>query len=309
MVSKTIDKEKCTGCMLCEEICANSHVITKGEDGYPAFTNEMMCIACGHCFAICPERAITFTFSPGTDQAEVVAPGAPIQYPNEFPDADTIGTFLFSTRSDRLYADKPVEKEKIEKVIEAMMRAPSAGNEQNKHYYVFTDPAKIAEIESLQKAYFRAVLNKYNSPLAKRSAALTISMNAKGSGVPLWTRYKNNLALTNNASFSDNSSVSYLKGAKVLLVITHDKKKGMHQSFYQGDIRIAGTYGILMAKALGLASCWMGLLEIAMGKSKKIGEAMHIGSHESMGGALVLGYSDTQWVGYPPRGPVTPKWQ
>jgi len=309
MVKKTIDKEKCTACMRCEDICANSHVITKGEDGYPAFTNELACIACGHCYAICPERAITFTFSPGMDPAEVTAPGAPILYPNGVPDAETIGTFLFSSRSDRLYADKPVEKEKIEKVIEAMMRAPSAGNEQNKHYYVFADPAKIAEIERLQKAYYRTVLNKLNTPLARRSTALMISMNAKKTGIPFRTRYKNALAIVSNSSLLDNSAVSYLKGAKVLLVITHDNKKGMHQSFYQGDIRIAGTYGILMAKALGLATCWMGLLEIAMGKDKKIGEAMHIDSHERMGGALVLGYSDTQWVCYPPRGPAVPVWQ
>ena len=309
MVNKTIDKEKCTACMRCEDICANSHVITKGEDGYPAFTNEMACIACGHCYAICPERAITVTFNPGIDPAEVTPPGAPIQYPNGFPDADTISTFLFSSRSDRLYADKPVEKEKIEKVIEAMMRAPSAGNEQNKHYYVFADPAKIAEIERLQKAYYKTVLNKLNSPLAKRSTALMISINTKNTGVPFRTRYKNSLALVSNGSLLDNSNVSYLKGAQVLLVITHDRKKGMHQSFYQGDIRIAGTYGILMAKALGLASCWMGLLEIALDKDRKIGEAMHIASHECVGGALVLGYSDTDWVSYPPRGPAVPVWQ
>ncbi len=309
MVRKTIDKEKCTACMRCEDICANSHVITKGEDGYPAFTNELACIACGHCYAICPERAITFTFNPGMDPAEVTASGAPIQYPNGFPDADTISSFLFSSRSDRLYADKPVEKEKIEKVIEAMMRAPSAGNEQNKHYYVFADPAKIAEIERLQKAYYKTVLNKLNSPLAKRSTALMISINTKSTGVPFRTRYKNSLALVSNGSLLDNSNVSYLKGAQVLLVITHDRKKRMHQSFYQGDIRIAGTYGILMAKALGLASCWMGLLEIALDKDRKIGEAMHIASHECVGGALVLGYSDTDWVSYPPRGPAVPVWQ
>ena len=64
-----------------------------------------------------------------------------------------------------------------------------------------------------------------------------------------------------------------------------------------------------MAKALGLASCWMGLLEIALDKDRKIGEAMHIASHECVGGALVLGYSDTDWVSYPPRGPAVPVWQ
>ena len=83
----------------------------------------------------------------------------------------------------------------------------------------------------------------------------------------------------------------------------------MHKPFYKGDIRIAGTYGILMAKALGLASCWMGLLEIAMGKDKKIAKFMKIGEKEKIGGALVLGYSDTKWNCYPPRGPSKVLWQ
>jgi nitroreductase len=83
----------------------------------------------------------------------------------------------------------------------------------------------------------------------------------------------------------------------------------MHKSFYKGDARIAGTYGILMAKALGLASCWMGLLEIAAEKDKKIYAALNIENGEKIGSSFVLGYSDTKWVQYPPRGPAKIVWQ
>jgi nitroreductase len=245
----------------------------------------------------------------GSGAEEMAAPGRAISYPGGMPDADTISDFLFSARADRLYSDKAVEKEKIEKVVEAMMRAPSGGNEQNKRYYVFTDGAKLAEIEKMQKEYFHRLLQKFNSPAARRMAALSVTMSAKNKEIPFKALYKQNLEIISSGSFFDNSAVSYLKGGKALIVITYEGKSGMHKSFYKGDVRIAGTYGILMAKALGLASCWMGLLEIAMGKDRKIGEFMKIGEKEKVGGALILGYSGTKWVSCPPRGPAKITWQ
>ena len=308
MLIKTIDKDKCTSCMACEAICTNSRVIEKGADGYPEFVRDMACIYCGHCFAVCPEQAISFGFAGGSPD-EKTAEGRPIDYPKGMPDAETMEDFLFSVRSDRLYSDKPVEKEKIEKVVEAMMRASSAGNEQNKRYYVFTDGAKLAEIEKMQKEYYHKLLQKFNSPLAIKMTAYSISKNAKSKDIPFKQLYKQNVELLSSGSLLDNSDVSYLKGAKVLILMTYEDKSGMHKAFYKGDVRIAGTYGMLMAKALGLGSCWMGLLEIAMGKDKKIAEFMKIGSGEKVGGALILGYSDTKWVQIPPRGPAKLVWQ
>ena len=310
MISKRIDREKCTSCMKCEEICTNSKVIAAGADGYPEFARDMACIYCGHCFAICPEKAISFEFTDSGEANEKKwAGGEPIVYSDNALNEEEIKNFLFTVRSGRLYSDKPVEKEKIEKVIEAMMRASCAGNEQNKHYYVFSGKAKVAEIEKIVKEYYHRLLQKYDSPLARKIAAYSVTKSAKSKEIPFKTLYKQNLEIISSGSFFDNSSMSYLKGANVLIVIAYDNKSGMHKSFYKGDARIAGTYGILMAKALGLASCWMGLLEIAAEKDKKICAALNIASGEKIGAAFILGYSDTNWVQYPPRGPSKIVWQ
>jgi nitroreductase len=270
----------------------------------------MRCIYCGHCFAICPEQAISFQPAPiGDKQGKKWAECAPIAYPDAILDEDKIKDFLYSVRADRLYSPKPVEKEKIEKVVDAMMRASCAGNEQNKHYYIFTDSTKIKEIESLQKQYYARLLKIYDNPLAKKMAALSLSLSSKEKEIPFKQRYNANLKILSESSVFDNSNLSYLKGASALIIITYDNKSGMHKSFYKGDARIAGTYGILMAKALGLASCWMGLLEIAAEKDKKIYAALNIENGEKIGSSFVLGYSDTKWVQYPPRGPAKIVWQ
>lgn len=50
---------------------------------------------------------------------------------------------IFKRVSIRKYEDKPVEQEKIEKILRAAMAAPSAGNQQPWEFYVVTDKDKI----------------------------------------------------------------------------------------------------------------------------------------------------------------------
>lgn len=50
---------------------------------------------------------------------------------------------IFKRISVRKYEDKPVEKDKIEKILMAAMAAPSAGNQQPWEFYVVTDREKI----------------------------------------------------------------------------------------------------------------------------------------------------------------------
>ena len=310
MISKIIDLEKCTSCMKCEAICTNSRVIEKNDDGYPVFAHDARCIYCGHCFAICPEKAISFQNSSSGDiHEEIWTDGDLISYPDSGFNEDHIRNFLYAMRSERLYSEKPVEKEKIAKVIEAMMMASCAGNEQNKQYYVLTDSAKLGEIEALQRQYYAKLLKMYDNPFAKKMAALAVSLSSQNKTQPFKERYAANLKTLSEGLTFDTSKTSYLKGASALIVITYDHKSGMHRSFYKGDATIAATYGILMAKALGLASCWMGLLEIAAKKDQKICEALSLASGEKIGAAFILGYSDTKWVQYPPRGPAKIVWK
>lgn len=58
---------------------------------------------------------------------------------------------IISRQSDRKYSDKPVEKEKLDRIVEAGRMAPSACNAQPWKFIVITDPEivpKIAEAAS-----------------------------------------------------------------------------------------------------------------------------------------------------------------
>lgn len=53
---------------------------------------------------------------------------------------------IFHRVSVRHYLDKPVEEEKLEKILRAAMQAPSAKNQQPWRFTVVTDKKKIAEL-------------------------------------------------------------------------------------------------------------------------------------------------------------------
>jgi nitroreductase len=66
-------------------------------------------------------------------------------------DGKDILNLIISRQSDRKYSAEPVEKEKLERIIEAGRMAPSACNAQPWKFIVVTDPdlvAKIAEAAS-----------------------------------------------------------------------------------------------------------------------------------------------------------------
>jgi nitroreductase len=65
---------------------------------------------------------------------------------------------IFNRRSIRTYEDKPVEKEKIEKLLRAAMQAPSAANQQPWEFIVVEDKEKL-EILSNASPYSKMVAN------------------------------------------------------------------------------------------------------------------------------------------------------
>ena len=58
---------------------------------------------------------------------------------------------IFKRVSVRSYAEKPVEDEKVEKILRAGMAAPSGGNQQPWHFVVVDDPTLLEELSKSSK--------------------------------------------------------------------------------------------------------------------------------------------------------------
>lgn len=82
---------------------------------------------------------------------------------------------IFTRTSVRSYEERPVEAEKIEKILRAAMAAPSAVNQQPWEFYVVTDKAVLAELSQV---------SPYTAMTAKAPVAIVLCSRKENIIVP-----------------------------------------------------------------------------------------------------------------------------
>lgn len=138
-----IDKTQCIGCSLCVKDCPNGHLKMRNQK---ACALKSGCIECGHCYAVCPQNAISMDNYEIVD--EVVTPMTEL-------DSDVLLGAMKSRRTIRYFTKQLVEKEKIDKILEAGRYCPTGANAQNVSYTILG--SKQDEIEKECVKIFRRV--------------------------------------------------------------------------------------------------------------------------------------------------------
>ena len=139
--------------------------------------------------------------------------------------------FLRSRRSIRTYQDKPIEREKLEKLISIARYAPTGGNSQQIKWLVVNERKDVKKMAGLVVDLFRYMIEKKH-PLAEQYR-LYKTVTAWESGIDGITR-----------------------GAPALIVACAPKDYGLAQV----DCASALSYLDLAAPTLGLGSCLAGFL-------------------------------------------------
>lgn len=136
-----IDTEKCIGCGLCEKDCPTYNIQVKNEK---AVLCGIMCLKCGHCASVCPKNAIKLT---GFEDAPESVGEKDVLSPDELLRA------IKARRTVRHFKDTPIEREKLDKIIEAGRYTPSGGNSQGVSYILITKD--IPAVEDRAVAFLR----------------------------------------------------------------------------------------------------------------------------------------------------------
>ena len=131
----TLDPQLCISCGLCKDVCV---LVLEGEK---KAIEDSACLACGQCMAICPTHALFM--KGGYDMDEV------LEYDSASfgLEPDQLLNSIKYRRSIRRYLPRPVEREKLEQIIEAGRYTPSASNVQNVRYIIVEK--EIALLESI----------------------------------------------------------------------------------------------------------------------------------------------------------------
>ena len=318
MFGKTIDRSRCDACGECIRVCRSSRVIANGPDGFPTYAFEQRCIDCGHCLAICPRGAIFFKRRSEAGADEYYAEARALEGTKGVP--DPVLRLLFSVRSTRSFEGREVEREKLELILETMVRAPSSGNEQNRNFSIYSSRPTVDVLEADTRGYFGRTTAQFADPatarlvaeaLAARDLSGTVVRNRTIADLPREKRAAAYVELFRDLAQrpADPGFRYYGNAPAAILVTSNTNTEEMHKPFHKADAGIAVTYGTIAAARLGLSTCRMGLSEMAFAGDAAMREKHGIPANERVDGILAIGYSALQWKQLPPRGPVKAIWK
>ena len=264
-----VDETKCKKDGACTRDCSPDIIRLSEQTGFPEIVpgGDAACIFCGHCVAVCPEGALSHEGLP--------AGAAPVIDKNLAIDEARAVQFMRSRRSVRLFKEKPVEKEKVTRLIELARYAPTAGNSQSVEWLVHTDREKINAIAAGAAEWLRGVL--------KANPSIAVAKPYMARVITTW----------------DSGRDSVLRKAPVLIVASAPKES----AFGLVDLTIALTYLDLIAPTLGLGTCWAGLLQGALLSSPQLKELVGIPKEHSSHYPMMVGYPGHKHYRLPERKP------
>ena len=262
----TINKEKCNNCGLCFKDCP-SRVL--GMQNGEATVMSEKCLKCGHCIAICPKDAFTFS---GYDMKEVIT------YDKKTfgIDEDILLNAIKFRRSVRQYKNKQVEKDTIEKIIEAGRFTPTGSNKQNVRYVIVEKEIPFFEKEAL------------------------ISM-----------RRLKRLAGIVNKFIKLTSVVSYLSARKLEEGFFFHGAPALIFIISEDNINasLASMSMELMAESMGLGTVYVRLFTMVANKNKKIRKVLGLGEKENIVTCLAIGHPNVHYMRTVPRKKANIEWR
>jgi nitroreductase/NAD-dependent dihydropyrimidine dehydrogenase PreA subunit len=284
-----IDKDRCVQCESCVDICVRT-IYEAIEEGIKA-NDPSRCIFCGHCVAICPEDAIQL---PVVNMKEF----EPVPEKNILPSADPLMALFRSRRSIRKYSNQPVEKEKIEMIIEAGRFAPTGGNLQPFRFSVVQNPEALQSIKRLMGEMLIRQSGQTNKTLEEKIK--------KGESLTPAEQIQLNYAesMRNMVASTQKGKDKMLWGAPVLISVYTNP--GVGDSGVNAGL--AGMQMSLMAEALGLGNCFIGFVVGAANAIPEIKHLMKIPLESTVFLSLIVGYSDLEFHKVVSRKPARITW-
>jgi nitroreductase len=256
---------------MCVQDCPAGLYFQESENSVPKVHNLEFCISCGHCAAICPTNAIIHS---GFPQSNV----QPINVKNQ-PSSEEVLEILRTRRSIRVFKDKPVEKQKIEQIINAARFAPTGSNVQSTKYIVVQNKKILNEMVQATANHFLSIVNMAHNPLMKPLISLMLGKQSH--------KFFENLPELERLLVVLKSGKDHiLHKAPVLIMFYADER------LWGPDInaQLAIENAALMAHSLGLGSFYTGFLLIASQRDKSIGHIISLPESHKIYGGLAIGY-------------------
>lgn len=278
----TIDHDKCTGCGKCVAVCGDESLELHEKKSSPAAHAMFGCFGCGQCMAVCPEGAIRITgrFISADDLVPFRSDVIPAGY-------ESLIALLYHRRSIRKFRERPVEKEMLDKIMEAAQTAPVGLPPSDVCVKIWDTRDKVREFTQDYCKYLQK-MKWFFSPLF-----LAIMR-------PFWGKTNDEMFRNFLSPLVDRYTGDMRRGVDT---VTYDAPVAMY--FYgtpysdPADPIVAATYAMLAAESLGLGTCMLGAIHpfIQSGKAgAKFREKHGIRYKSREGIFLILGYPKASFL-------------
>jgi nitroreductase/NAD-dependent dihydropyrimidine dehydrogenase PreA subunit len=270
----SIDTEKCNYDRLCVEACSRRIIEMENRGTIPTLVvgAEELCNNCGHCVAVCPTGALSL---------DTMRPGDCPEIRNDLIiSAEQADQFFKSRRSIRSYRNKPIEREKLDKLVQIAGYAPSGHNARPVHLLVIEDSTDVRRLASLVIDWLRLIIKDFPDM-------------AESSNFDRLVR------------FWDKGEDLICRKAPHLIIAHALTSAGTARE----DCILALAYMELAAYPLGLGATWAGYIMAAMSSYPPLSEAVNLPEGHGCFGALMFGYPKFKYVRIPPRNPLPVTWR
>lgn len=269
-----VDEEKCNRDGICVDACGRRLIEMEKADSVPVLIAglEELCINCGHCVAVCPTGALALHTMRPEDCPQIKK--------ELLIDPEQAEQFFRSRRSIRNYKDRPVERDKLNKLIQVSGYAPSAHNGRPVHFLVIEDKAEVRRLSGLVVEWMRMMI-KEAPTLAK-----TLRFDRL---VRLWDVGKD--PICRNAPH---------------LIFAHANENARLANV---DCILALAHAELMAPPLGLGATWAGYVMAATTSYPPLAEALNLPEGHKCFGVMMVGYPKLKFVRMPLRNPPAVTWR
>lgn len=274
----SINLEKCIGCGLCVMDCQCSDIKVIDGKAQPAHKS---CLNCGHCIAVCPQNAVTID---EYNMNEVISYNKDTFY----IEPEKVLNSIKYRRSIRHFTHTPIEKEKLENIIEAGRFTPSGGNRQPLSFVVVQD--NMSHLTKLTLDVLNDMACSYTpnneDPLDGQKKRYSV----------MWKMM--------HRQYDRNGQDILFFNAPAMIIVLSDKNLSFNP-YVDGGLAAANMQ--TMADSLNLGVCFNGFFTFAS-HDKNIRELLNIADNKTVVTSLLLGYTNNKYYRTVPRKEVEVNW-